>query len=267
MLRIVVSCSIAFLGTLIVLISANLSFQGYQTAFPSIWGVGPTGGVIAAMAFVVTFAIPVTRKQGNLQGTLLALGLLAVCIPGDITGNSFALNGAVDEKRAEYVTAKATYDEAAASLPIVRERIATAKNELSIASGDDILAAQRLLMLKGKYTGALDGKAGPLTQAAMIQLAGDLQDTLRVERETEASLAKAVAHGEPVNIAGSESVKALAIAIGLTLLSLVASYLASSILTGGRGLEDELNDLEKQVDEFETEVFDLAQFLKDREAA
>lgn len=267
MQRIIISAAVTIFGAAITLVSANLSWHGYAAAFENIPFVGAVGAAIAGLAFVTVYAIPVCQRQGNWQGVGLGVVMMLILTGADITGNNYALGGEVKAAKEAFQADTAAYMEAEASLVEARKRLTTATDELAIAAGSDILAAQRLLMLKGKYEGKLDGVAGPVTQAGMIQLAGELRRTIETEKTTEANAAAIVAAGKPVDVGSSESLKALGISAALSILALMASYLASSILTGGRGLEDELSGLEDGVGELEAEIFDLVTWVADRKAA
>lgn len=248
-------------------VSATLSTQGYGHAFPEIFGAPAIGATIAAMALLTAFCLGIAQRQGSVKGVCVAALMIPITGLGDVAGNSFALSGAVAEKKAAYEASMAAYRQAETDLATARDRLTKAQDQLETVTGDDKIKAQKLLMGLGLYDGKLDGIIGPLTRKAIADLAVKLNATIETETANEATAQAVIAAGLPAKTAEGEGAKALGISIALTLIALLASYLSSLIMSGGKGLKEELDQIEAELTDFETEVVDLVDYIQKARAA
>lgn len=267
-IRITIGAAITACGGLVLLNSANMSYQGYDRAFDGLTGAGLIGVGIAGLAFLCAGAIGVASRIGMKDVAIISAIMALVCFAGDIYGNSLATVGEIKAEREIALENQAAYDSADKALPIIRQRITAAKDELAIVTGDDILKAQRLLKGKSLYLGKLDGIAGGETERAMSAFGAKLTATLSDLGEQEAHAVKITAKGRPDVPSEHAETFAWMIAILLSSLSMAASAIGLPLMVGKKiDGEEELNQLEQTMDEFESEVFDFVQWMDDRKAA
>jgi hypothetical protein len=267
-IRFMIGLAIALCGGLVLYNSASMSFQGYEREFASLVGAGLIGVGISGLAFLCAGAIGIAWRLGLKDVAVIAAVMSVACFAGDVYGNSLATVGEVNAKTAVAIEAEATYQASAASLPVIRDRIKTAQSELATVAGEDIRAAQRLLMAKGLYSGRIDGIAGGQTEAALQGFAAGLTASLTELGKQEARHAEIVSRGAPAAPKAHEASLALLIAFLLTSLSMAASAIGFPLMAGRKPEgETELKALEDTMDEFESEVFDFAQWLDDKRKA
>jgi hypothetical protein len=267
-IRITIGAMIVAFGGLILLNSANMSYQGYERAFDGLTGAGLIGVGIAGLAFLCAGAIGIAWRMGLKDVAIIAALMAVVCYAGDVYGNNLATGGEKQAEREQALMDLASFTEASASLPITTDRITLAQSELAIVTGDDIKAAQRLLKGKGLYTGKIDGIAGGLTEQAMDDFGATLRSNIAALVAQETAQRDIVAAGAPEVPSENESLYALAIAFLLSTLSMAASAIGLPLMVGRKmDGEEELAQLEQTMDEFECEVFDFAKWLDDHKSA
>jgi hypothetical protein len=242
-------------------VSATLSTQGYHMAFPEIFGAPAIGATISAMALISAFCLGIAQRQGSIKGVVIAALLIPVTGVGDMAGNGFALAGSVAEKQAQYEADMAAYRQAEADISTARDRLASAQGELDLIATGENKKLQRYLAGLGLYDGAIDGIIGPNTRKAISDRALELRGVVKTETVNEETAQAIISVGLPAKSADSEGVKALGISVALTLIALLASYLGSVIMTGGKGLKEELDELENDLTEFETEIVDFLDYV------
>jgi|GEM_PF-3489784 len=267
-IRIIIGAAITACGCLVLLNSASMSYQGYERAFDGLSGAGLIGIGIAGLAFLCAGAIGVASRIGMKDVAIIAAVMAVVCYAGDVYGNSLATVGEIKANRDAAIESQAAYDSATDALPVIRQRIATAKEELAIVTGDDILKAQRLLKGKGLYLGKLDGIAGGKTEQAMNDFGAALVATLKDLGDQESEAVKTTSQGRPEAPGEHAEGFAWLIAFLLSSLSMAASAIGLPLMVGKKmSAEEELDQLEQTMDEFESEVFDFVKWMDSRAAA
>lgn len=241
-------------GTAAVIVSAGVSYEGYQHR----WQFGAIGPVIALLAFAFSGAVGLLSATGDRTAAAFA-GLIAlVFIVFDIYGNALHTGGTVDGKDLDYSNAVAAREVAESALPALQADIERQQAELAVVSGDDIAGAQALLMSKGLYTGAIDGDRGPKTEQAMRDFGASLRTSIADKQAEARDLRGVLAAPLPPRPKASEGIESLVTAFLLTLASSAASFLASLVAAGRKRAEE----IERDLDEIETEVVDLLRYLK-----
>ncbi|MEP0316734.1 MAG: hypothetical protein ABJL57_11645 [Hyphomonas sp.] len=267
-IRITIGAAITACGVLVLLNSANMSYQGYVRAFDGLAGAGLIGVGIAGLAFLCAGAIGVASRIGMKDVAIISAVMAVVCYAGDVYGNSLATVGEIAVERETALESQAAFDSAAQALPIIRQRITAAQEELAIVTGPDILKAQRLLKGKNLYLGKLDGIAGGKTEEAMNAFGASLVTTLGDLDNQEADAVNTTAEGRPEVPSENAETFAWVIAILLSSLSMAASAIGLPLMVGKKiDGEAELEQLEQTMDEFETEVFDFVKWMDAKEAA
>jgi len=261
-IRISIGLIITACGLLILANSANMSFQGYESHFENLTGAGFIGVGISGLAFFCAAAISIASRLGMKDVAIIAAIMAAVCFGGDVYGNHLATGGEVETERAEALVANAAYHEANTALTLTRERLATAKAELAIVAGADIVAAQRLLKAKGLYKGKIDGVSGGQTESAIDAFSLELRTDIDQLSISEASQSNIVSHGVTELPGKHEGVFAFIIAVLLSALSMAASAIGLPLVIGKKiDGEQELQALEQTMDDFEGEVVDFIKWL------
>lgn len=266
-IRITTGLIIAAFGVLILVNSANMSFQGYEQHFEDLTGAGLIGVGIAGLAFFCAAAIGVAARAGMKDVATIAAVMAAVCFCGDVYGNHLATGGEVEAERVEALQGVAAFDEASIAIVATRSRAAAIRSELATIAGTDIKATQRLLKAKGLYAGRIDGFPGGLTEKAMSDFGGDLRTELAKLDAAEALQSAIVSRGAPELPGETEGAFALAVAFLLSALSMAASAIGIPLMFGkAPDGEEELAELESTMDAFEAEVFDFGAWLEGKEA-
>jgi len=267
-IRITIGALITACGGLVLLNSANMSYQGYERAFEGLTGAGLIGVGIAGLAFLCAGAIGIAWRTGLKDVAIIAAVMAVICYAGDVYGNNLATGGEKQAERETALAGLASFTEAATALPVTTGRIRAAQNELSIVTGDDIRAAQRLLKGKGLYLGKIDGIPGGLTEQGMDDFGATLRSNIAALVAQEATQRDIVSNGAPDVPSENEGLYALAIAVLLSTLSMAASAIGLPLMVGRKiEGEEELAQLEQTMDDFENEVFDFATWLDSRKAA
>ena len=225
--------------------SAIMSYSGLNATFPTIPFVGFIGVIIAMSTITTSAAVGQARRQGQAGLMWAMLGLMALAIALDFGANTTATKGDVDQRGVQYQQALSAYTVAAETLSGVREDIDKAETDLAIVLGDDVAAAQLILVAAGQDI-IIDGRRGPLTNAALAAYGRDLKAELRDLRAREDAAAQIVAAGLPEAQDSTEMYFAILLAAMLTLMSSGFSF-AASILLGGD--EIDLDELETQIDQ------------------
>lgn len=266
-IRISIGFVIAGFGVLVLINSANMSYQGYEGHFENLTGAGLIGVGVAGLAFFCAGAIGIAARSGMKDVAIIAALMAAVCFCGDVYGNHLATGGEVEATRARALQGVAAFEEASTAIIETRERISMVRTDLAVIAGSDIPAAQRLLKAKGLYDGRVDGIPGGLTEQAMSEFGQALRGELEKLGTAEAAQGEIVSRGAPELPGEHEGTFALAIAFLLTALSMAASAIGLPLMVGKPiDGEQELAELEGVMDEFEGEVFNFVKWL-DRSAA
>lgn len=266
--RVLLGLAIVLCGGLVLYNSASMSYQGYERGFPGLFGAGLIGVGISGLAFFCAGAIGVAWRMGLKDVAVIASLMAVACFAGDVYGNRLATVGEVQAKAASALEQQAAFNASSEALPVIRERIRVAASELAIVTGPEVKAAQRLLMAKGLYDGRIDGVAGGKTEEAIKGFAAKQNAALEKLGSEEASHQAIVSAGAPEAPKAHEESLALAIAFLLTILSMASSAIGLPLMVGKKmSGEEELEALEETMDEFEAEVFDFYQFVKERGTA
>lgn len=242
-------------------VSGFLSFQGYGAAFPDIFGASYIGALIAALAVAASWGLGIVTRQGSSRGIAVGIAVVILAALGDMTGNGLSLAGKVNEKVAAYERSIAAYNRSVDDLATARTRLQNARADLEAVLDDDAKAVQRFLMAKGLYTGKIDGVIGPLSRNAIAGLSTELRETIRIEEGNERAAKAVIDLGKPTASPEGEGLRAIVISVVLTLVSLLASFFASIIATGGRGIMAELKAIEDDFQAIEEDALDLARYV------
>ena len=264
-LRILIGAAIIIAGVGVVIVSCGLSFNGYERQF-TIWGIGSVAISFSAMAFLCAGAIAVARQSENYSAAWLAVFLTVIMAGADMFGNWAALNHDVVSKREAAAQVQAAYSASETALVTLRSRIGTAEAKLNTLQIGTPEQKQILLQSEGHYDGRIDGRIGPVTSKAMFDFGNALRADLSDMKTKEADHVAVISKGVTVAPASTADFFSLAVAIGLTLASCLASFLGNSLIAGARPTAESI-EIERAKTNLLGEVVKMNEYLQDRLAA
>lgn len=242
--------------------SAILSFTGLGAAFPGIPFVGGIGAVIALTTVAVSAATSQARKHEQFGLFRVCAVLMAFAMLLDFGANITATTGEVDTRSVEFQQAESAYNTAQSTLTETRRRIGDAEKDLEKVLGDNVEAAQLVLVSYG-HDIQVDGNRGPQTRSALADVGRTLRNELTGLKETEKQAADTVSQGLPENSSSGDLAFAVLLAAMLTILSASMSYIAGALIGGE---EVDLDELENAIDKGFQDVTRLEEWL-DRKSA
>ncbi len=254
-------------GTGLAAISGLLAYHGFE-AMISIPFAGWIGPCVAASCIGLGIAVESEIRYRRWTGAailgviLISAGLL------DRHSGELALKAKVtvaEKSNAAKLTAFTVASKAKAD---AEKLVSDLEAELDLMSGDDIKGAQLRLAALGLYAGPIDGVRGTITLRAM-QARGEetraqlAEARLDVRKHTDTVSAGDSQLDPPFTVEDAELYASL-----VTLLSIILAFAGSYVAHGvQRNPDDELSEMEAQATDLETEVFDLAAFLHNRNEA
>ena len=242
--------------------SAILSFEGLENTFPGIPYVGYIGGVIALTTVAISAATSQAKKQQQNNLFKVCAVLMASAIVLDFGANTTATTGEVDTRSVEYDQAVSAYTIANQTLNDTRRRIEKAEADLKTVLGENVEAAQMVLVASGQDI-IVDGKRGPKTNKALAAFGRKLNTDLVALRAIESESGAIVAAGLPENSSTGDLMFAIILAAMLTILSSSTSFIASALLGGE---EIDFDELETRIDHGLQNVTQIEEWLDQRTA-
>lgn len=251
-------------GSGLAAMSGWLAFQGFE-AMLRIPLVGWIGPLIAGSLICLGVAL-----EGDIRDKrYVQAGLLAVLLIGgallDRHSGEMALAEKVNSATQDYADRKAGFDQAVKTQRDAEKQIAALTAELELMTGNDIRSAQLRLAALGLYAGKIDGERGPITLNAMQARGSEVRSDLSKARDAKAQADAIVAKGAPVSKVPFNLNDASLFATMVTFASIILAFLGSHIANGDkRRPDEELEAMEEAANEFEEELFDIADWLSER---
>lgn len=250
-------------GSGLAAISGVLAYAGFSDmiAIPFAGWIGPcVAASLIGLGIAVESEIRAKRWIGAaiLGVLLIGAGLL------DRHSGELALKNKVEAAQQIDADRSARFSTAKQALADATALAGRLEAELAVMTGDDTIAAQRLLGV------IMDGKRGKDTVAAMQERAGSIRAELTLARADVRTHTATVGEGAPASVLPFTLHDAEIYATLVTLLSIVLAFAGSYVAHGLKQeptIDEALSEVEDVVDGIEAEIFDLVQFMGNRKRA
>jgi hypothetical protein len=249
-------------------ISGYLAYFGFEHTIklPFIGMIGPFVALsLASLGVAVEVAF--RRRKWLAFVPLFALMVVAGLI--DKNGGEIALKNIVNESTQGDSDRNTGYNTALSTKAGLEKQIADLEAEYKVMTGEDIFAAQEVLLARGLYVDAagnpmpIDGKRGPFTMKAMADRGKTITAELGNVRGDLKKATETVASGATVTEAPFTLHQAELYAIMITVMSVLFA-MAGSFVYGGFGndepdLDEEIEQVEEIASKMENNIVRLAE--------